>query len=472
MKRVLFIAYHFPPVGGGGVQRSLKFVKYLPHFGFEPLVLTAGEVPSGRWSPRDEALLGDLPPDVRIHRIEGLPAEQSGGPWERRLRTWSLSRTRFGRAWIDGVLREGERICSRFRPELIFVTMSPFEGATAAAALARRHRIPWVADLRDPWALDEMQIHPTGLHRHLVRHRMRRTLRDAALVIMNTPEAARRLCHAFPEYQRRRVVSITNGFDAGDYGALTPRRDPERFRIVHTGSLHTSSGRLTSRRRRLFEALGRIESGVDFLTRSHVFLLAALEKWVRRDPGVAARVELVLAGNLTASDRAAVEASTIRNVVTFPGHLSHEATRQLQVDANLLFLPMHDLPAGRRATIVPGKTYEYLAAGSPILAAVPEGDARDFITGARAGWCCGPAHVDGMLRVLDRRFEAWHHGVPAPPVDATFVAQFERRRLCERLANEFLDIGVDVPERVFATGDTAGPDVANLPPREARVQNP
>lgn len=473
MKRVLFIAYHFPPVGGGGVQRSLKFVKYLPHFGYAPVVLTAGKVPNDRWSPRDDALLRELPPDIPIHRINGLPAQRSGGRWERRFREWSHTRSAFARAWMAGIMREGSRVCAALRPELIFVTLSPFEGAHAAAALARRHDIPWVADLRDPWALDEMQVYPSGLHRQLERLRMRHALRDASLVIMNTPEAARRLCRAFPEYRRRRVVSITNGFDAADYRTLVRKADRSRFRIVHTGSLHASHGRLQGGRRRLYEALGRIERGVDFLPRSHVHLLSAVQQWVDRDPRVASRIEIVLAGNLTEADRAVVDASAVRGLVKAEGHLSHPATAQLQVDADLLFLPMHHLPPDRRATIVPGKTYEYLAAGSPILAAVPEGDARDFILGARAGECCAPSDVEAIGRLLQARFEAWERRGAPPPADAAFIEQFERRRLTERLANEFVDLGANAPEHIFSAvaDDPAEADFPNLSRRHARVQN-
>ena len=99
--------------------------------------------------------------------------------------------------------------------------------------------------------------------------------------------------------------------------------------------------------------------------------------------------------------------------------------------ADLLFLPMQGLPHGERATIVPGKTYEYLAARRPILAAVPAGDARDFVRAADAGDTVLPDDVDGMAAVLQTRIAAGRAADRA--LDAS-VARFERRELTRQLA--------------------------------------
>lgn len=444
MKKVLFIAYYFPPIGGGGVQRSLKFVKYLPQFGFAPLVLTASAPPAERWSPRDERLLADLPPECSVHRVSGLPAVELNG-WNRRVRELCMVPTPFGVAWSRAVVREGERLCREQRPDLIFVTLSPFEGATAAAALSRRFGIPWVADLRDPWALDEMQVFASGLHRRLARNRMRAALQSASLVIMNTPEASHRLVTAFPEYARRPVADLTNGYDAEDFATLSYRREEATFSIVHTGSLHTKQGQIVARQRALLERLGRIEPGVDFLSRSHAYLLEALRRWQARDASVMRHVRLILAGSLTAEDQRLVDQSPVRHLVTTEGYRSHAQTLQLQKQAELLFLPMHNLPLGRRATVVPGKTYEYLATERPILAAVPEGDARDFVRQAGTGRLCAPSDVEGMIGILQQRYQQWRADRSPPPADRAFIAQFERRSLTARLAEHLREV-LDRPQ--------------------------
>jgi len=120
--------------------------------------------------------------------------------------------------------------------------------------------------------------------------------------------------------------------------------------------------------------------------------------------------------------------------VRFVGYLPHDQSVALLRSADLLFLPMHDLPPGERARIVPGKTYEYMAARRPILAAVPEGDARDFVRASGLGHVCGPADRDGMLAILEARLRAFRAREPDPPVDERFLARFERGALAAQLA--------------------------------------
>ena len=132
---------------------------------------------------------------------------------------------------------------------------------------------------------------------------------------------------------------------------------------------------------------------MDLLTRSHVFLVEALAALIAADPSLEGRLELHLAGELTAGDRAVAEGHAF---VRTPGLLSHRETVALMRSADLLFLPMHDLPAGERAGLIPYKTYEYLAAERPILAAVPDGDVRDMLAPLDHVSLVRPADVEGM----------------------------------------------------------------------------
>ena len=123
-------------------------------------------------------------------------------------------------------------------------------------------------------------VYPTALHRRLELRRMRRMLGTAAAIVMSTPEAARQLVDEFPELAGRRVTAIPNGYDAADFdGAATPSGSPsEKFRIVHTGYLHTELG-LRQRDQSFVRRLaGGGRPGVEILTRSHYFLLEAIER--------------------------------------------------------------------------------------------------------------------------------------------------------------------------------------------------
>lgn len=426
MPRVLFIAYHFPPVGGAGVQRAVKFVRYLPELGWEPDVVTGPIGSIGDSYTTDETLGAELPAGLEVRRLAG-PEPVPATHWRRRAERWLRLPTRWSRWWIDGVVESG-------RPapaiDLVLATMSPFESCGAAAQLARHHGVPWVADLRDPWALDEMRVYTTGLHRRLELRRMERSLRSAAAIVMNTAEAADRLRSSFPSLARKPIHAIPNGFDASDF-AESPARDADGpFRIVHTGYLHTEFG-LRHRRKRAANRLLRGTLGeVDILTRSHVFLLQAVERLFERRPDLRGAVLLELAGGMDRADEEAIRVDWVRT----HGYLEHADAIRLMQTADLLFLPMHGVEPPRRASIVPGKTYEYLASGSPILAAVPEGDARDLLERSGSAFVCRPDDVDGMSAILEEQVERRRRREPPAAPEADVLATYERRQLTGQLA--------------------------------------
>lgn len=434
MSKLLFIAYYFPPIGGGGVQRSLKFVKYLPEHRITPLVLTASPPPASHWAPTDPRLQHQLPASVQVFRTPPIRALQRDHRWALRLRNWLGLTSPFGLEWRRYALDLGSQLCREHRPGAIFVTMSPFEGAEIGSRLSAMHGLPWIADLRDPWALDEMQVFSSRFHRWLASREMRRHLRSASLIIMNTPEAARRLRETFPEFRTHNVAALTNGFDAEDFAAPLPETHNERFTIVHTGTLHSANGNLPPWRRALLEAIGRIPAGVDTYCRSHAHLITALERWATAEPEIRDRVRLVLAGVVAESDRSLVARSSVASMVEFTGYCSHAETVRRQRTSDLLFLPMHKMPPGARASIVPGKTYEYLASDRPILAAVPPGDARDFLLRSGAGLVCEPDDVEQMQQILAAQYRRWANNEPAPRVGVEFLQPFERRELTRRLA--------------------------------------
>jgi glycosyltransferase involved in cell wall biosynthesis len=433
VRRVLFVTYYFPPVGGAGVQRSVKFVRYLPEHGYEPVVLTGPGATTDRWTPADESLGDEVPPSTDVIRVPGpVPARSSG--IRGRAERWLRLRTGFARWWQAGIASRGREAG---HVDLLYVSMSPFESAPAVAALAHDLGRPWIADLRDPWALDEMIVYPTPLHRRLELARMEQLLSSAASVVVNTPEAAQALVRELPSVDPSRVSAIPNGYDAADFaGPALASRDPA-FRIVHAGYLHTELGYAQNRTGRLRRVLGGGEVHIDHLARSHVFLLRALDRLLDARPELAGSVELHLAGVLSPADRAAIDAEFRRpEIVKTPGYLTHTETIALLRSADLLFLPMHGLPLGRRARIVPGKTYEYLAAQRPILAAVPDGDARDLLERAGA-LLCRPTDVDGLTAALSEQLDSFASAVRPAVGPRDFLERFERRNLTRELAAVF-----------------------------------
>ncbi|MCK1542459.1 glycosyltransferase [Bradyrhizobium sp. 160] len=438
-KTVLVLAYHFPPIGGAGVQRTVKFVKYLPEFGFRPVVVTTGDASTAPSSPRDPSLHREIPAGTPVYRTQNTPAAPFGhriASIEDRLLGLVGRSGRNSRAWIEACTNVGLQAGLENPPDLVYASLSPFESCPAAAFIAQAFGVPWVADLRDPWALDEMMVYSSRWHRAAEIRRMRRELSTARLIIMNTPEATRALKQAMPEFSKR-AVTITNGFDADDFARPPSPKLQGQFRIVHTGHLHSELGARHRRNRLVRRLLGGHRLPVDVETRSHIYLLAALARWRSETPDMSRHVRLVLAGPMTPSDRLIVERSGVSDLVEMPGYVDHQRSIDFIRSAEILFLPMHNLPVEEKARLVPGKTYEYLAAGPPILAAVPDGDASDLVKQSRNGDVCRPDDVDGMLASLRARYESWLVGKQQLPTNPDFCSRFERRELTRALAANF-----------------------------------
>jgi glycosyltransferase involved in cell wall biosynthesis len=436
MNRVLFVAYHFPPLGGAGVQRTLKFVRYLPELGWEPIVVTTPGDPSDEWTPLDTTLGEELDRSTVVDRVPG-PIPGGGSRVRQRLERLAWLPSEWRRWWVDGVVAAGAR---HRDVDLVYASMGPYESGEAAARLAARLGLPWVADLRDPWALDEMLEYPTGLHRRAARERMRRVLEDATAVVMNTPEAADAVRAAFPRLRNTPIAVIPNGYDASDFASPAPSRESDVFRIVHTGSMHTAAGRLRRSTPWLRKRLGGL-APVDPLTRSHHFLMDGLGRLVQSRPELGDVLEVHLAGAMSDADRAVPGHGLVRE----HGYLTHNESVALVRSADLLFLPMQDLPLGHRARIVPGKTYEYLGSGRPLLGAVPDGDARDLL--ARVPWAClcRPSDGDAMARIVADLATRKRSAGAEPDGDLRLIEHFERRGLTRALAALFDEAAGGVP---------------------------
>jgi glycosyltransferase involved in cell wall biosynthesis len=436
MIKVLFIAYFFPPIGGAGVQRTLKFAKYLPREGFLPVIVTCSGVSHDRWSPRDTELQREISSYIPIYRVQSLPLSQ-GKRIPRKLQRWFMIPNSFSKWWVNSAKKIGEKACLDNNVKLIYASMSPFESAKVAIYLSNKFHVPWIADLRDPWALDEMQVYPSYLHRKVELLKMHSSLLSTSVIIMNTPEATTSLKKTFPDLLKKEIVTITNGFDYKDFNeTVLPRKD-NKFRIVHSGYLHTDLGLHFLRKKRFYAIWGGALKKVDILARSHVFLLRAIERWCQHDPEIHKHVELLFVGNASKEDRLLAENSIISDIIRFTGYLPHYETVKIIRTADLLFLPMYNLPPGERSTIVPGKTYEYMASGQPILAAVPDGDARDFLTKCGTAFLSRPDDCDEMIRILSQIYEAWKKKKQIVSVNTDMLQKFDRKNLTRALAEEF-----------------------------------
>jgi glycosyltransferase involved in cell wall biosynthesis len=416
--RVLVLTYAFPPMGGALSRRNARLARHLIDYGYEPVIVT-GPASTGAFDPSLDL------DGVEVRRLAGAePARR--GEWGRRAERWLRRPSSWRHWWHEEVQRAARDIGPM---NLVHASIAPYESAETAVAVAQDLELPLVVDCEDAWALDEWTVYPTRAHRALELARMRRVLSAADAVVMNTPEAARRIRELVPD---KTVAVVSSGVDPEEFLGGPLERGDGTFRIVHTGSLHTDVALAHRRFGTLRRLLGGGVPGVDFLTRSPIYLLEAL---AQLEPELHRPVELNLVGELTAEDEAALADSPIR--VRRHGYLPHAETVALIRTADLLFLPMHNVREGSRVAMVPCKTYEYLASGKPILAAVPDGDARDLLARSGAALICRPADTQGITRALARELRRWRARIAAPLANQTVLPGFEYKTLAAELASVY-----------------------------------
>ncbi|MBM4118624.1 glycosyltransferase family 4 protein [bacterium] len=433
MKRFLMVAHFFPPMGDGGVFRSLKFARYLPEFGWEPVVLCGRA--EDYWV-RDESLLAELPPGLErlavggltgqslLRRLRGGSGAAAGGARSsrrfrqlRRLGDFLLLPDAYA-GWIGPATRAGRRRLAAGDIALVYSSSPPDSGHCVAQRLAAASGLPWVADFRDPWFGLHLKTPPTAWHRW--RHaRMEAAVLARAQVVAVT-EAWR--AH-YAERAARPPRLIRNGFDPADYPARAapPRVPGAPLRILHTGKLS--------------------------LTRSAGPFLAGLAALRAARPELVERLELCFLGPRESDNEAAARALGLADCVRFAGPVSHAESVARQQAADLLLLIKHD--DARYKDLVPGKFYEYAAAGPPLLAVTPPGEVEQLIAEHELGWVCRP-EAASVCATLAAALEALRAGGwsrrPAP-------AAFSRREQARALAALFAEcVGAS------AGGGAVGPE--------------
>jgi glycosyltransferase involved in cell wall biosynthesis len=447
---VLYLAYFFPPRGGAAVQRSLKFARYLPEFGWRPLVVANGGatvLQDNATKVQDPTLLNELPSCAVVRYTTLTPAEKHAhdkaqSKWRQRLNVTDPMGW-----WCGPAIRAAMELVKEYKPQAIVVTMSPFTAARCGVELKRRTGLPLVIDLRDPWALDETRIYPTRWHASRDWVAMSKALAAADLVIMNTPQAAVSVAEEFAnEIQGKgdaypsKVIAITNGYDGADFTenlhpqAAAPR---DTLRIVHTGMFHSDLAEVWDdvlADRGFMNRLKYPRRPINLWTRTPKYLLQAMEAAVKGGAIPDGKVELVLVGEITDYDKALIEKSPVARMVKILGYRTHAESVSWLRSADLLFLPNHTPLDGGPTLVVPGKTYEYLGSGTPILAMCPKGDMRDFVLAAKSGVVVGGEDVEGATKALADFYRAKQEGRAVVTPERGMIERFERRELTRKLA--------------------------------------
>ena len=392
MKTLLVIAYYFPPAGGVGVQRPAKFVKYLPQFGWSPLVLT---VDPKVYKVRDDSGLKDIPAEVRGIRtsLTKLPSAISGQ----------------GLDWMYSLLRKINELCSHQKIQAMYITGNPFLPFVAGYYARRKFDVPYVLDFRDAWAL-----HPyagsTVRDRivHKVWQSIERKVIEASSKVLCVCEP---MWESFIEYYADepidKFVVLTNGFDRSDMQVNTPlvkaTKAPGHILLTYTGKFTNY--------------------------RSPIHFLKSLKLVIDTYPELVDKLRCLFVGHFGASNLQILKEMKLDDIVTVTGRVPHEESIDFLYGSDILLL----ITGGHRSEQT-GKVFEYIATGKPVLALAPaDGAAAQVLKEAGTGVIVDPFDHKQIAAGLLRLIKSVRSGqLPDPNWDE--INKYERQRLTGQLA--------------------------------------
>jgi glycosyltransferase involved in cell wall biosynthesis len=412
-RNVLVIAYYFPPMGLSGVQRTLKFVKYLPAYGWQPTVLTV--TPTGYFA-QDYSLLEEINPhDITVERVGSLdpnrffrkkgvvkmPSER----WRKILTyisdTFFIPDNKIG--WRKKAVKAASKLFEEKKFDVIFATAPPFTDLIIGADLARKFKKPLVVDYRDPWLDYPTKYYPTPLHRWK-NYRLEKEVLKTATRILTTNRRVKELIlkrHKFLDYHD--VTILPQGFDPADFQVeKLPAQAKKRMRVTHAGAFYGD--------------------------RTPAPFLQALKKVLADHPEV--KIEAVFIGAFQDEYAELVRTMGLEESVTITGYLDHkECVRQI-LSSDVLWLMLGNDKQS------PGKFYEYLGARKPILACVPDGFIRQSLREAEGGTIVEPTDVDGIAAALVTYHKQYTtNTLPSPKEE--IVTKYDRVQLTNELSKIF-----------------------------------
>lgn len=416
--KVLLIAHYFPPDGGAGSQRPASFAQHLPALGADVTVVCRelDDARRGAYDPSDRTLIARTA-SASIVRASAEPGE----------------------SWTTALARAAREAVIRQRPDIVLVTLSPFEHAEIGFALRREFGLPVVLDLRDPWALDGWHTYRHHFAWRRALSTMRSALRDADGVVMNVPDARAAAEALEPRRGKVPYGVVTNGWEEDDFRSAPDVPRGDRFRVRFAGTFVCRFMRERSMLRRLRAVLRGRGERIDERGRSPLFLLMALAEARRSGTqGFASDLVLELAGPREPEIEQIIRETGCGDAVSQLGYLQHDASTRFIAGADALLLPMHGLPANARARMVPGKLYEYFGTGRPILGLCPEGDARDWILRDPRSRVANPVDAREIAARLSEMHAMWRAGEYTSSVRAAWTSEFTRRSQAARML-EYLE---------------------------------
>jgi glycosyltransferase involved in cell wall biosynthesis len=422
MKKILIITYYWPPSGGAGVQRWLKFSKYLPEYGYEPIILTVDEAEAS-YAQLDYSLLQEVGPALSVHKTKtfepyNLYRKLSnkkeipyGGFSNQKKITFFEKLSRFirgnlfvpdpRRGWNKYALKKALELIHKQQIEVVITSGPPHSTHLIGKKIKDKTDIRWIADFRDPWTdiYYYKDLYHSCLAAKIDQYLEKKVLTSTDKIITVSEEVGKLLLKKIPVASDK-IVVIPNGYDETDFENVEVVKN-EIFTVTYTGTISMSY---------------RIDQFIEAIS-----LLP---------DSVKGQIRIRFVGNVPEEILNLFRLKNLDSLVEVLGYIPHSQAICQMMSASLLLLAIPDSPDNKG--IVTGKFFEYLAAKRPILAIGPlGGDVDIMVQKCRAGKLFSYDEKEEMKLYILKIFEQEQNGSFRD--ETTGTEKYTRRNLTEQL---------------------------------------
>ncbi len=423
-------AYDYPPLGWSGVQRTVKFVRYMPDCGWDPIVVAPSK-------PYSSVLLDHSFSDEVAHAVTIRTRAFTSEDWASLGHTlwrglklillplgrdeewlvqglrWRLESLFFpdaGVTWLPYAVKAGLGAVRKYRPEVIYATAPPYSTLISAYIVAKISRVPLIVDLRDLWVDNPLRIIRGRFKKKIDKFLERIVLSGSSAIITTTQSGARLLIEKYPK-KKGKVFTVYNGYDEKDFSGCTVSKkvggESKKLLISHVGSLYGD--------------------------RSPAPFLNGLATFMGRKFSCPAPISVCFAGEVSQFTNI-FETFEHLGVFERMGAVEHPVAIEIMKNSDALLL----MVAEKHKKVIPGKVFEYLASGSAILAIVPmDGEIAELLSKVDNVWIVDIKDEEGIVRCLNEIYERWRLGQVVGKIDQNYVKKFERKSLTVQLCRRF-----------------------------------
>jgi hypothetical protein len=418
MNKVLIISYYFPPMGMGGVQRTLKFAKYLKNYGWQPYVLT--DSPK-KYYAVDEFLLDEaINNGIIIERtgknlfnlnqvVTKVPKEGFRKLKSRISQFFFIPDSKI--RWKKKALKKIDEIWKKYNGfNLVYATAPPYTDFLIGQAVKRKYKIPLIIDYRDAWVDSKvLNKYPTTFHKISNMNKERECVKDANLVITTNRRVKELIITRYGNIDYNEVKIFPHGFDSEDFENAKTKKLPltNKMRVTYSGS---------------------------FYTRNPKYYFEAIKLFFQNHPELIHKVEFCFLGHVTKDLIKLAKSLKIIDTLNLTGYLNHHECVKYILSSDVLFLLISR--GENEDAAMPGKVGEYIGSGKNILACIPEGVTKKILEKYNAVRFVGDEDKNKIADELYEYYKLWSAN-KMPVADEQMIRQYDRKYITAELAKEF-----------------------------------